>query len=220
MRNQVTEKLFYNRYAYKILCRNDLANEFRNNRLHHVGKLLDNLQLSYESGKSLQLIRYRPIEVSQDSFEDAKILYNELKNHSDYRLRIQYKEMTIYSNTRDWLHHTGTKLRQCLEWWEPQEELTPVKSGFAYLKRPIPYEYRIYLKGRINDDARKWLLDNNHDKVKIGRVLKEYLEGPMQPRLNDFYLYVKSDRVLTVLKLLMGNNIQSINKVVCLNKNA
>jgi len=220
LRNQVTEKLFYNRYAYKILCRNDLANEFRNNRLHHVGKLLDSLQLSYESGKSLQLLRYRPMEISQDSFEDAKILYNELKNHSDYRLRIQYKEMTIYSNTRDWLYHTGTKLRQCLEWWEPQEELTPVKPGFAYLKRPIPYEYRIYLKGRINDDARKWLLDNNHDKVKIGRVLKEYLEGPMQPRLNDFYLYVKSDRVLTVLKLLMGNNIQSINKVVCLNKNA
>ena len=61
------------------------------------------------------------------------------------------------------------------------------------------------------------LISNDNEALSD---LKEYLEGPMQPRLNDFYLYVKSDRVLTVLKLLMGNNIQSINKVVCLNKNA
>lgn len=220
MRNQITEKLFYNIYAYKIVCRNDLANEFRNSKLHHVGKLLDQLQLSYEQGKPLHLYRYRPIEISQESFEDSKILYNELKKHRNYRLRICYKELTVYSTTRDWLHSTGTKLRQCLEWWEPQEELTPLKPGFAYLKRPIPYEYRIYLTGRLNQDACKWLLDNDNDKVKLGKVLKEYMTGPLQPRLNDFYFYAKSDRVLTVLKLLMGHNIRSVNKVVCLDKNA
>ena len=220
MRNQVTEKLFYNQFAYKIVCRNDLANEFRNNRLQYVGKLLDQLQLSYESGERLELERYRIISISQESFEDAKILYNELKKQQDYRLRISFKEMTIYSNTREWLHNTGSKLRQCLEWWEPQEELSPLKPGFAYLKRPIPYEYRIYLKGRLSQDACKWLLENNDSKVKLGPTLIEYLEGNLQPRLNDLYFYAKSDRVLTVLRLLLGNNIRSVNKVVCLNKNA
>ena len=128
--------------------------------------------------------------------------------------------MTIYSNTRDWLYDTGAKLRQSLEWWEPQDELTPLKPGYAYLKRPIPYEYRVYLKGHVSPDACKWLLANNNDKVKLGHTLIAYIEGPLQPRLNDFYFYAKSDRVLTVLQLLMGNNIRSVSKVVCLSKNA
>ena len=220
LRNQVTEKLFYNQYAYKLVCRNDLSNEFRNNRLHHVRKLLDALQLSYESGQRLEIIRYKPIGISQDSFEDAKVLYNELKNNNDYRLRIQYKELVVYSKDRDWLHNLGNKLRQSLEWWEPQDTLTPLQPGYAYLKRPIDYDYRVYTKDRLSHDARNWLLNNNNNKVKLGPVMLEYLQEGADIRLNDLYFYAKSDRVLTVLRLLMGNNIRSINKVVCLTKNA
>jgi hypothetical protein len=220
LRKQVTEKLFYNRYSYKLVCRNDLANEFRNNRLHHVGKLLDSLQLSYESNLPLQLERYRIIQVGIPSFEDAKLIYNELKNKKDYRLRISFKELTIYSNKKEWLYNLGSKMRQGLEWWEPQSELTPLTPGFTYLKRPIPYEYRLYIKGRLSDEAVTWLLTNNNDKVKLGPTLIDYLQEGNKIRLDDFYFYVKSDRVLTILRLLMPGSIRSINKVVCMNKNA
>ena len=220
MKKQVTEKLFYNRYSYKLLCRNDLANEFRNNRLHYVGKLLDELQLSYESNLPLQIQRYRISTIGTSSFEDAKIIYNELKSNQNYRLRVQFKELTIYSDTKDWLYKLGSKLRQPLEWWEPNDELTPLTPGYSYLKTPIPYEYRVYIKGRISDEAATWLLANQNNLVKLGNTFVEYLKEGNKTRFDDFYFYVKSDRVLTVLRLLMTGNIRSVNKVVCLNKNA
>jgi len=219
LRKQTTEKLFYNKYAYKLLCRNDLANEFRNNRLHHVGKLLDGLQLSYENGEPLQLHRFRTMSISQASFEDAKVIYNELKKHRIYRLRVQFKQLTIYSTYKPWLYDLSTRLRQSLEWWEPEERLNPLEPGYAYLKRPIDYEYRVYLRGKLPLDAAQWLLAHNGEHVKLGNTLEEYLNEGMT-RLDDLYFYAKSDRVITLLRLLMVDNIRSINKVVCLNKNA
>lgn len=219
LRKQVTEKLFYNKYAYKLICRNDLANEFRNNRLHHVGKLLDGLQLSYENNEPLQIDRYKIINISVPSFEDAKVIYNELKKNRTYRLRIQFKQLTIYSNTKPWLYDLSSKLRQTLEWWEPEERLTPLEPGYAYLKKPIDYEYRIYLRGKLPKDAGQWLLKHNGEHVKLGNTLENYLNEGMT-RLDDLYFYARSDRVITLLRLLMVDNIRSINKVVCMNKNA
>lgn len=219
MRKQVTEKLFYNKFAYKLICRNDLAGEFRNNRLNHVSKLLDSLQLAYENGDSLEIDRYRSkIKISPSSFEDAKILYNEFKKNKKYRLRIQYKELTVYSNDKVWLKNLSLKLRMGLEWWEPLEDLNPLTPGYAYLKRKIDYKYRVYLKGTIPQDGATWLDDNNRRLVKVGNTLKKYLEEGI--RVDDMYLYAKSDRVLTILQMIMPGNIRSIIKVVCLDKNA
>lgn len=220
MRKQVTEKLFYNIYAYKLVCRNDLAGEFRNNRLNHVGKLLDNLQLAYESGDSLEIDRYRTkIKVSPPSFEDAKILYNEFKKNKEYRLRVQYKELTIYSNDKNWLKSLSSRLRMCMEWWEPEEELTPLMPGYAYLKRKTDYQYRVYLKGKVPYDGARWLVNNNGSNVKIGNTLNCYLNED-RSRVDDMYIYAKSDRVLTILQMIIPENIRSIIKVVCLDKNA
>ena len=213
LRKHETVSLYYNQYSYKLVCRNDLAPIFRNNRLGYVCKVLDNLQRLYEEGEPLTIAGYRTRIIDINSLTDAQILYNSFKQKkNNYRLRIQFKEINIYTDDRLWLENISTKIDQALEWYEPKGELLPSQPGKCYLKRDNGHQYRVYLKDKIPPDSIAWLT-NNQDKIKIGPgFLKDLHEGFLY--CEGKYIYAKNDRILNLLNLLMGANIRRIDKVV------
>jgi len=211
-----TTQLFYNKYKFKLICRLDLANEFRGSRLTYVRKILDNLQKRYDQGEALELGAYRVKNIGIDSFKDAQLLYNVLSKVKDFRLRVVFKELTIYSNEKDFLRYLKENLSNVLEWWEPSSDLHTLTPGIVYLKRDNGYKLRVTIKGRIPPEAAEWLL-KNQDKVKLGPTFTLSLMEKMY-YLENLYFYVKNERCLSLVELIMGSNIRKVDKVITSDK--
>lgn len=206
-----TTKLFYNEYKYKLVIRNQLAHLFREKQFSLTKTHLDKLQQDFENGRRLILQRYlRQDTVDVADFQEAQILFNELTQRDDYKLRVENPRMQIYSNDKTFLEKLVHKLRFCLEYWEPSSELL-IENNTVVLSRPMPFEYRVTLKSRTNRDFARWY-ESNKSKVKIGRVcLEEIQKGGYT---NGLYFYVRNERILNLIMIIIGNNISRIDKVV------
>jgi len=218
LKTHSTTKLFFNQYPYKLVCRLDLAIEFRGNRMAYVRKTLDNLQRQYDNNEELTITNFSIRRVSVQSFKDGQLIYNTLYNQSNYRLRVQFKELTIYSLEKNWLDKLSREVSTPMEWWEPNGDLPKIEPGTVYLKNDNGHNLRVTVKGSISEDAANWLL-NNLDKVKIGPSFLYDLENGYR-YMDNMYFYIKNERCLSLLQLVMSSNIRRVDKVVAMNKNA
>lgn len=218
MRTLNTTQLFYNKYPFKLVCRLDLANEFRGSRFSYVRKILDNLQKKYDNGEELNFGSFRPRNISVTSFKDAQLIYNTLEKEKDFRFRIQFKELTVYSTNKQPLEYLRDNLSTVLEWWEPEQELSPLEPGYVYLKKDNGFKFRVTIKGSINSDAADWIL-SNQDKVKIGPTFHLSLLEKMY-YLDNFYFYAKNERTLVLIDMILGANVRRVDKVVATEENA
>lgn len=221
MRLYNNTKLFYNAYPYKLVCSNDLANEFREKRLYWVRDALDQLQHQWDSGEELvygHSFSRRKRNISKTSFFDAKILYNELKNRKSYTLRVQYKKLCIYSTKKDWLLYLSKKIVQVEEFWEP-DVLAFLEPGHVYLEKDIGYEYRITLKNTLDEGQANWLIANQNNTVRVGTKFLSHINNG-EYFVDGYYLYVKSEKAITLAQMILNSNIRRIDKVVYKDKNA
>ena len=199
------------------MCRLDMAHEFRGARLAYVRKILDILQRQFDLGEDLLFFPTggrRGISVS--SFKDAQIIYNVLCSQTDFRLRVQFKEISIYGLDKDWMKEIYTNISNPIEWWEPNTELHPVEPGQVILAKDNGHEFRVTIKGRLTEDAAMWLI-NNDDKVKYGPTFRNHLEVGMY-YLENMYFYARNERCLSLLNIVMGNSIRRVDKVIALDK--
>jgi hypothetical protein len=171
----------------------------------YVRKILDNLQRQYDSNEDLTITNFSIRRVSVQSFKDGQLIYNTLCNHNSYRLRVQFKEL-------------GKEVSTPIEWWEPDGDLPKIEPGTVYLKNDNGHDLRVTVKGSIPEDAVDWLL-NNLDKVKIGPSFLYDLENGYR-YMDNMYFYIKNERCLSLLQLVMGSNIRRVDKVIAMNKNA
>lgn len=219
MKRYNTPKLFYSTYPYKFVCYNDIATEFRESKLSNVRDALDSLQHQWDSNEDLEFGHEwstRKRKVSRASFFDAKILYNELKKRSSYRLRVEHRKLAIYSTKKDWLEKLAQNINQAVEFWEPNNEL--LEPGYVYLKTNYGFDYRITLKGRINVEQANWIANNQHI-LKVGRVFtKNIKDGDLW--VEGYYLYVKSEGSLVLAQMVLNSRIRRIDKVIYKDKNA
>lgn len=197
------------------MCRLDLAHEFRGNRLGSVRRIIDNLQRQYDTKYDYLLINENAKKkISISSFKDAQIIYNYLNKNKDYRLRVQYKELTIYGTKKDWLLKLADDLSNTIEWWEPGPNLKVLKPGHVYLKNDNGHDFRVTIRGRLDQSAVNWLL-NNQDKVKLGSVFLRSLERGSR-YLDNMYFYIKNEKCLSLLNLVMSSNIRRVDKIIVL----
>lgn len=201
------------------MCRLDMAHEFRGARLSTIRKHLDVLQKQFDQGyEELYLYDFSRRTISVNSFKDAQFIYNTLCKQDEFRIRVTYKELGIYSLEKDWLKDIADNVSIPIEWWEPESELEPIEPGVVYLKNDNGFEYRVTVKGHLNQESAEWLL-NNQDKVKLGPTFIQNLQMGMY-YLDNMYLYVRNERCMSLVTLIMGSNIRRSDKVVAMNKNA
>ena len=211
MINCETVKLFYNEYTCKLVVRNRLANLFREKQYANAKLQLDILQSDFENGKPLQLTRHRRIEpIDTVDLQDAQVLFNSLSQNNNHKVRIEAPKIQVYSNDKEWIQRLAYKLKTCLEFWQPAEN-NILTTNTVILSRKIPYQFRVTLAARTNVEFSAWC-DNNQDKVKIGtKCLKEIRKGGYT---QGYYFYVRDEKVLNLLYLIIGNSIARIDKVM------
>ena len=218
-----TRKLHFGKYLYKLVLSNSLCSVFRTElqkgaALSYAKENLDQLTKQYETGEPLTTVRYRTYtEIPDKEYLDALSIYNILKDSSDYKVRTTYyRTLTIYSNDINMLHRISDSMRTSnLELWKPNKEhiaLLTSDKNIIVVDKPTDMTLKITFKrGNINKDFAIWVKANS-DKCQIGQLTLNDIET--QGHLYGNYMYVRDEKILNLLLLLIGNSISRVDKIV------
>lgn len=218
-----TCKLHYGKYLYKLVVHNSLNVIFRSefqkdNMLGHAREKIDALTEQFRKGAPLMQSIYRTSrEVTIDEYLDAKDIYTILKSHSDYKIRVApSSSLTIYSNDRDLLIKIMDKIRSFrIEFWEPSKDSLPLllnTSNIIVVDNPTDYPIKVTLGNqKVNSDFANWLKANT-DKSKIGPVALDCISK--SGWCSGYYFYLRDEKLLSLIMLLVGNNIRRVDKLV------
>ena len=226
MKLRETKKLHYNKYLYKLSIPNQCAHIFRtefqkDGQLGYARQKLDMFTQHY-SRKEKHIIvpwggggRFQD-EIPVEHYYDAIEIYRHLKSKINYTVRIEVNTLNIYSNDRKFLISLSNKLRhKFVEFWEPAPEdidkLLTNENIIIVNKKP-QYEYKVTLsKGKGNPSLASWI-DANPKLGRMGEIAKGecYNNGWVK----GYYFFVRDTKSLLIAQMLVGDNIQRIDKLV------
>lgn len=217
LKKHETTKLFYNKYLYRLGIYNPIASIFRNKNFSYASTVLDKLQANYEDGLPLEVtyvMRKQPIRVSD--FLDAQVLYNDFSRYKDdYLLRIEANTIGVYSNDKEWLKRVAYKLKNKKDFTEPQAELVEFlrnNTNTIIVDNNFGFEYKITLgNNRCPPTFADWL-EKNRDKVKVTNQLIEDIRHGNY--VSSRYFYARSENVLMLVRLIILDNMQRVDKLV------
>jgi hypothetical protein len=216
-----TKKLHYNKYLYKLALANPLApwfrTEFQKGNLKMIRQRLDEYQTLYDIGKPLYRTVYRSEQlVTSEEFLDAKDVYVSLVNAEDYKIRVErWSGFCIYSNDKQFLLDLAGKLRcSAREFWEPNRKninfLLETKNIVIVDTRPqFPLKITFNYK-KIDPAFAKWLESNTDKSVAGEKTIQNISTG----WASGNYVFLRDERVLTMVQLIVGHNIQRIEQLV------
>jgi len=221
-----TQKLFYNKYLYKITFYNDLNTLFRtefqkSGSLSHAREKLDQLTESYRNGLNMQLPIYRTWKtIDETNYLDARHIYACLiRAKEDYRVRVEsWGGMSVFSNNLSLLEkiRDGLHRNRRIEIHRPAENMEAVllnNSNTIISKNPVCWPLKITMgnnRGNYSGFA-NWI-HANKDKIKIGDKALHSLET--HGYVNGYYFFIKSEKILNLISIMIGDNIRRIDRVV------
>lgn len=209
-----TTKLFYDKYVYKLVVRNQLAHIFRDKNYAYAKKQLDVLQQNFESGstsiKWCRGLRQEIIPVVE--LQQAQKMFSEFTSFDDMKLRVENPRIQIYSNSLSWMNKLKSKLLNCCEFWEPSTEGVSLLEANTIISDTIKdFEYKVTLGKQTNSEFINWV-DSNTDKIKIGSVT--YNEIKNNGYTKGLYFYVRDEKILNLVNLIIGGSPQRTDKIV------
>jgi len=195
-----TTKLWYNRYLYKIVV------ESRN---HWPA-------WRYTSAsKWLQFDEHPNPDFDNDQFIHFAI--NKLLcAEEDYRSRAEGNAVSIFTNNEKLVTDIASVAGDRVEAiWEPNPDTQHLlkDANTIIVKEPHSHPVRVMLNDRkIDTDFAKWV-NANPDKIRMGdaaykAVKRGWLTGGL-------YFYLRDDKVLSLVNLMISNNIRRIDRLVC-----
>lgn len=208
MRKLETKKLFYNEYPYKLGVYNPLANIFREKKFRFAREELSRLELLWELNKPLVSGNFRKKEYDTETFFECKWLYKEFISRNDYKLRVEYPTIQIYSHDKAWLLHISNNVKQADSFYEPPVLLP---KNTIIVDKPTEYNYRITLNAKPDPGLSRWI-KSNPKLAKAGPVFLE--EVSKKGYTNGLYFYVRDDKVLNIVGLMLGS-MGRVDKIVC-----
>lgn len=216
MKTSESKIKFYNKYWYKLEYFNTLAHIFREKQFVYSKTCLEAIQQDYDKGNELFLRRqFITSPVSNLDFLDAKVLLAEFEKQKDeYTIRVENPILAIYSNNINWLQFLATRTYADPVLHKPSidiKELLENESRVVILKKPTKFKYKVTLRNRVNSDFSNWI-DNNPDKIKIGKKAYQHIKG--SGYAHGYYFYCTSEKVLSLLQIMIGGNISKVEQVI------
>jgi hypothetical protein len=211
-----TTKLFYGVYPYKLVWYTPLAHYFRGGDLTTIRDMLDSLHHQYAETGSMQLMHWGGIiNVKPHELHQAQKVFTAISKNPN-KIRVEGRYLQLYSEHKDWLEKLARQI-DIYEWWEPEGLLQP--NTVIMGESMKGWEYRVRLGRNIPKNFCTWAL-NNLDKIKIGNVFKEALDKGQPWNLTNLYFYVRNEKMLNLVTLVLGPSIIQIDKIIIEDKNA
>jgi hypothetical protein len=219
-----SKKLHYKKYLYKLKLTNPLAGIFRTER-QRGGKLefakarIEEFFDQHRNNQPIVSIRYRTqVSITYQEVLDANEIYKTMRSAAtEYLLRCEYQTIIVYSNDKGLLVKLSKKIvTGDTELWEPDKSVVGFLSTNAntiMVDIPTDFPYKItFGRKPAKIELANWI-DNNSDKVKIGNILLDNLRNEVR-WIQGQYFYVKDEKVIFLLKIMLGDNIGKIDKLV------
>jgi hypothetical protein len=206
-----------------LVFRNELNVIFRSElqkkeKLSYARNQLDTLTEQYRNNLTLYKKQWRAeIVIDINDYFDAMTTYSVLKKSTEYKLRIDpYSTITLFSNNKDFLLDLGSKLKtDTLNFWEPNPDHIDIlksKTKIQIVDKIPELPIKVWFNStRINQDFGNWLRANK-DKCKIGTIALDSLES--YGYMNGLYIYLRDEKVLSLVTILAGASIRSVEKLV------
>ena len=206
-----------------MVFRNELNSIFRSDlqkkeKLSYARRELDRLAEDYRNNFPLFKRAWRTdIPIANNDYFDAMTLYSTLKNSNEYKIRIDpYSSVSLFSNNKEFLINLSDNLStRAVEFWEPcanYVELLQSKTKIQIVDEPTTLPLKVWFNStRVNQDFASWIYANR-DKCKIGTIALDSLEN--YGYMNGLYIYLRDDKVLSLVTILAGSSIRSVEKLV------
>lgn len=155
--------------------------------------------------------------ITDKDFSDSCKILECLEKSSDWRVRVESSNyLTIYTS-EEFTIDALSKDCGALEIYKPEKDMADflkVNFDIAVVNKVPEYEFKIYLKGsskHIDPSFANWL-EANKDKSKIGDAALRNIKNNWYSGGN--YFYVKNEKILTMIRMLVGHNIRRIEKQI------
>lgn len=221
-----TKKLHYRKFLYRLSIHNQLSSFFRTEfqkpgKLGYVRKKIDELhtkwlphldQIEHRWGPHNRFVDYIDVADYYDAIEIYRILYN----NDDYKIRVESNMLHLYSNDRSFMQQLINKTKAGYkEFYEPNPEhieLLLNTDNVIIVQNPPKYEYKITLgKHRGSPELAKWA-QTNPNLCKMGAATLQ--ENQHKGYMSGLYFYVRDSKALLIAQMMVGHNIQRVEKLV------
>lgn len=200
-----TNKLFLDKYRYKIVLISKLATTFRGRDIEDAAEKIAH----WKENKTFPGWVYNGVASDLDR---AHNIVKAFQKVSDYKLMVSSPFLTFYTDKFDDFKQVSKELFDYVKYISMPEDARPVlEKNTVYLKR-IDYDFKITLTQRVpnNESFFKWCTGN--DKIRMPRRCRDHVRRGW--RGGDSYFYVKDAKTLSMVQMFLGSNIQRIDRVV------
>lgn len=200
-----TSRIFNKKYKYKIVLVMKGCGWFRGNDLENVRKNIE----SYVPGNSSSWSH----KLTMDDVNFIKKFYNVLKKCTDYEVRVESPLLSLYSNTESTIESVAAVNPELVKYVSfPKPGSEGILDQSSVITKRLDYGYKITM-GRTRKSFPDFLTwASNIGKVRLTkRSLKELAK---ENSWGGYYFYVKDDKTLTMVKIFLGNHIQTVEKVI------
>lgn len=200
-----TNKLFLDKYRYKIVLISKLATTFRGRDIEDAAEKIAH----WRENKTFPGWVYNGVASDLDR---AFNIVKAFQKVSDYKLMVSSPFLTFYTDKFDDFKQVSKELFDYVKYISMPEDTRPVlEKNTVYLKR-IDYDFKITLTQRVpnNESFFKWCTGN--DKIRMPRRCRDHVRRGW--RSGDSYFYVKDAKTLSMVQMFLGSNIQRIDRVV------
>ena len=221
-----TRKLFYGKYPYKLTLRTSLCSYFssyyRDNSFKNLKKRCNAAEKELKAGSiptTPWLWLRGEQQITESDVKIVRILIRHLEKYDDYKSRGEFGTLTLFlPDDQLWkklktLHELDKDHK--FNWWEPKSDIS---SGEVIMKSKefTEWKYRVNVRNTIKpvpDGFYAWAM-NNQDKIKAGSSFWFHAKNRNGHGISGTYFYIKSEKMLSLLTLMMGDKIKNVDKVV------
>lgn len=189
-----TVRLFHKEFKYKIVFVTGNAFMFRLPD-HRFNFIIENRFGTFNSEEKKDLLR----------------LKNILQHETNYRVRVEGSLMSIYSNDELLIQKLAKEVHLKIKYVS-----RPLPEAIAHLEqnkivtKTIDEKYKVVLNEKSKDFSSFVEWCKNNDKVRISdNTLRRLLKN----RRSEVFFYVKDEKCLTLVKLMIGDAIRKVEEV-------
>ena len=201
-----TNKLFLDKYRYKIVLVTKFAPIFRNK---DIGAIISKIQY----WKSVDKFPPYIYGGNKSDYDIGLNIANTINSSSaEYKVMVSSPWISFYTDNESDFNSLTKTLKSQIRYISMPSTKDPVlEKNTIYLKR-IDFDYKVTISNRIdnNESFFKWCRDN--DKIRMPERCQRHVKRGW--RVGDSYFYVKDAKSLSMVQMFIGSNIQRIDRVI------
>lgn len=206
-----TNKLFHDKYVYKICVITPVATHFRTKIIEKTKLVLQLQELEFIDGNRVFIKvggLYSRTHATLDDVRSGLEIVNILENCTEYKLRIEGRFLSIYTNDETLIDSVsglvGLHIRDI---WKPIDNKSKeflLTGPRSIIRKDYTHKYKVSIKGLKNEAEtfKEWAA--KLPKIKLSQNSYRW----------DGYFYVQDQKTLSLCRLFLGDKVKKVEELV------